>query len=145
MSIMSNPTLWWLLAGAIVAIELATGTFYLLMISIGLAAAAIAAHLGVPMTGQIITAAVVGGGAVVLWHWQGSKKPKSLHANANPDVHIDIGEQVTVTAWNDDGTTNVNYRGSNWTAVMAEKSTLQGTGSHRIKEMSGNRLLIEPV
>ena len=68
---MSNPTVWWLLAGVTVAIELATGTFYLLMISIGLAAAAVAAHLGVALPGQLVTAAVVGGGAVVLWHWQG--------------------------------------------------------------------------
>ena len=141
---MSNPTLWWLLAGVLVAVELATGTFYLLMISIGMAAAAIAAHLGVPVVGQVMTAAVVGGGAVVMWHWQGSKKPKSLHANANPDVHIDIGEQVTVTEWQADGTTSVNYRGSNWTAVLAKKSAAPTTGQHRIKEMSGNRLLIEP-
>ena len=142
---MSNPTVWWLLAGITVAIELATGTFYLLMISIGLAAAAVAAHLGVPLTGQLVTAAVVGGGAVVMWHWQGSKKPKNLPANANPDVHIDIGEQVTVTEWHADGTTSVAYRGSNWTAVLAEKTASQTTGQYRIKEMSGNRLLIEPA
>ena len=142
---MSNPTVWWLLAGITVAIELATGTFYLLMISIGLVAAAIAAHLGVPMTAQIITAALVGGGAVALWHWQASKKPQSLHASANPDVHIDIGGQVTVTSWQADGTTNVNYRGSNWTAVMADKSAVQVAGQFRIKEMSGNRLMIEPA
>ena len=142
---MSNPTVWWLLAGVTVAIELATGTFYLLMISIGLVAAAIAAHLGVPVVGQIITAAVVGGGAVVMWHWQGSKKPKSLPANANPDVHIDIGAEVTVATWNADGTANVNYRGSNWTAVLAEKGAAQTAGQYKIKEMSGNRLLIEPV
>jgi membrane protein implicated in regulation of membrane protease activity len=142
---MSNPTVWWLLVGITVAIELATGTFYLLMIGIGLAAAAVAAHLGVPMTGQLVTAAVVGGGAVVLWHWQGSKKPKSLPANANPDVHIDIGEQVTVTQWHADGTTSVMYRGAHWTAVLAEKTDAQTSGQYRIKEMSGNRLLIEPA
>ena len=142
---MSNPTVWWLLAGIAVAVELATGTFYLLMISIGLIAAAIAAHLGVPMTAQIITAALVGGGAVVLWHWKASKKPRGLQANANPDVHIDIGGLVTVTSWQADGTTNVNYRGSNWTAVMADKSAVQVAGQFRIKEMSGNRLMIEPA
>ena len=142
---MSNPTVWWLLVGITVAIELATGTFYLLMIGIGLAAAAVAAHLGVPMTGQLVTAAVVGGGAVVMWHWQGSKKPKSLPANANPDVHIDIGEQVTVTKWHADGTTSVTYRGAHWTAVLAEKTDVPTTGQYRIKEMSGNRLLIEPA
>lgn len=144
---MSNPSIWWLLAGVTIAIELATGTFYLLMISMGLAAAALGAHLNVPVVGQIITAAMVGGGAVVMWHWQGSKKPKSLQANANPDVHIDIGAQVTVNEWNDDGTANVAYRGSNWTAVLAHKlkaGTHPATGQHRIKEMSGNRLLIEP-
>jgi membrane protein implicated in regulation of membrane protease activity len=141
---MSNPTLWWLLAGVTVAIELATGTFYLLMISIGLAAAALAAHLGVPMAGQIVTAALVGGGAVVIWHWQGAKKPKALQVNANPDVHIDIGGQVTVTEWNADGTTSVSYRGSNWTAELAEKSAAPTAGQYRIKEMAGNRLLIEP-
>ena len=142
---MSIPTVWWLLAGITVAVELATGTFYLLMISIGLVAAAVAAHLGVPMAAQIITAAVVGGGAVALWHWRASKKPQSLHASANPDVHIDIGEQVTVTSWQADGTTNVNYRGANWTAVMAKHGAPQVVGTHRIKEMSGNRLLIEPA
>jgi membrane protein implicated in regulation of membrane protease activity len=144
---MSNPTVWWLLAGIMVAIELATGTFYLLMIGIGMAAAALAAHLGAPVTGQIVTAAVIGGGAVVLWHWNGAKKPKALQANANPDVHIDIGGEVTVTSWNADGTTRVAYRGSNWTAVLAHKvkpDTQPGTGQYRIKEMSGNRLLIEP-
>ena len=142
---MSNPTVWWLLAGVTVAVELATGTFYLLMISIGLTAAAIAAHLGVPITAQIITAAVVGGGAVALWHWRDSKKTQSLQANANPDVHIDIGGQVTVTSWQADGTTNVSYRGANWTAVMADQSAVQVAGQFQIKEMSGNRLLIEPT
>ena len=32
---LSSPTLWWLLAGALVAAELATGTFYLLMLALG--------------------------------------------------------------------------------------------------------------
>ena len=145
---MSNPTVWWLLAGVTVAIELSTGTFYLLMISLGLAAAAVAAHLGLPLPGQLVTAAVVGGGAVVLWHRQGGKKPKALQANANPDVHIDIGELVTVTEWHADGTASVNYRGAHWTAVLAHKlkaDAYPGAGQYRIKEMLGNRLLIEPA
>ena len=33
---MSEPTLWWLVTGAIVAAELLTGTFYLLMLAIGM-------------------------------------------------------------------------------------------------------------
>ena len=64
---MSESTIWWLLAGAAVGIELVTGTFYLLMLAIGLGAAALAAHLGLPLTWQLVTAAVVVGGAVVLF------------------------------------------------------------------------------
>jgi membrane protein implicated in regulation of membrane protease activity len=43
---MAQSTLWWLLAGTAVGVELATGTFYLLMLALGLAAAAVAAHMG---------------------------------------------------------------------------------------------------
>ena len=64
---MDESTLWWLFAGATVGIELMIGTFYLLMVATGLAAAAIAAHLGLPMPAQLVTAALVSGGAVVAW------------------------------------------------------------------------------
>jgi len=43
---MNNPTIWWLVAGALVALELTTGTFYLLMLALGAAAGAVVAHAG---------------------------------------------------------------------------------------------------
>ena len=143
---MAESTIWWLLAGSAVAIELATGTFYLLMLGIGMAAAAIAAHLGLPVTGQILMAAVVGGGAVALWHLLIERQPKAAQANANPDVHIDIGESVFVEKWNADGTANVKYRGANWTAILAlPELDPPVSGQFRIKEMLGNRLVIEKI
>ena len=63
---MDESTLWWLLAGTTIGIELMIGTFYLLMVATGLAAAAIAAHSGLPMPAQLVTAALVSGGAVVV-------------------------------------------------------------------------------
>ena len=141
---MAESTIWWLLAGAVVAIELATGTFYLLMISIGMAAAALAAHLGLPFTAQTLTAALVGGGSVALWHWQNSKRPPAKPANANPDVHIDIGETVQVDQWSTDGTASVTYRGANWTAIQASPEP-QTAGQFRIKELLGNRLVVEKL
>ena len=56
---MSEPVVWWLMAGAAVAVELLTGTFYLLMLALGLAAAALAAHAGMPVPVQLVVAAVV--------------------------------------------------------------------------------------
>ena len=50
-------TFWWVAAGIAVAAELATGTFYLLMMALGLAAAAIGAHLGLsslPLIGRVL-------------------------------------------------------------------------------------------
>src|SRR5215207_1029178 len=99
---MSESTIWWLLAGVAVAVELVTGTFYLLMIAVGFIAGAIAAHLGLGLAGQIVAAAVVGGGAVAAWHWHRGKSPAPLPANANRDVNLDIGEPVQVTQWNPD-------------------------------------------
>ena len=83
---MAESTIWWLLAGTAIGIELATGTFYLLMLATGLAAAAIAAHSGASTTVQIVIAAVVGAGAVLAWRAYKLSKPSSMPANANRDV-----------------------------------------------------------
>ena len=143
---MDESTVWWLLAATAVAIELATGTFYLLMLSIGMAAGAVGAHLGLPVTAQVIAAAVCGGGAVVIWNVRNERRPKSATASANRDVHIDIGESVYVNTWNADGTANVSYRGANWTAILAAaKPAPAGPGQFRIKELLGNRLVLEKL
>ena len=39
---MNDSTVWWLVTGVLVAAELMTGTFYLLMLATGAAAAALA-------------------------------------------------------------------------------------------------------
>ncbi|HUR89739.1 MAG TPA: NfeD family protein [Ramlibacter sp.] len=139
---MADSTVWWLMAGAAVAVELATGTFYLLMLAAGLAAGALAAHAGAEMPMQFIAAAIVGGGAVTALHLQKRKQPASAPAQANPDVNQDIGEVVSVEAWLPDGTATVRYRGANWTVVAAPGSP-RASGAHRVREVVGNRLVVE--
>ena len=90
---MAPSTIWWLLAGAAVALELLTGTFYLLMLAVGMAAAAMAAHLGVGMVAQLLTAAGIGGGAVVVWHQLRKKKASDPSARAMRSVNLDVGER----------------------------------------------------
>jgi membrane protein implicated in regulation of membrane protease activity len=142
---MSESTIWWLLAGAAVAVELVTGTFYLLMLAVGFTAGALAAYLGFALIGQMLVAAALGGGAVAAWHWRRSKSPAPMSANANPDVHLDIGEAVHVLRWNEDGTASVNFRGAQWTAIAADPNEYACPGNFRIKEMLGNRLVIEKL
>ena len=141
---MAESTIWWLLAGSAVAVELLTGTFYLLALAIGLVAAALAAHLGFSMTTQLVVAAVVGGGAVVGWHLARQRRPGQPPAEANRDVNLDIGETVQVTRWNPDGTTVLKYRGAQWTAVPLP-GTIPVAGPHRIREVVGSRLVLEPL
>lgn len=139
---MAQATVWWLLAGSAVAIELLTGTFYLLMIAVGFAAAALAAHLGLSLVLQLLIAALVGGGAVVAWHLKRDRNRSELPAQANANVNMDIGETVQVMAWNPDGTANVQYRGTNWT-VLHRAGVSPTAGLHKVAEVIGNRLLVE--
>lgn len=141
---LSTPTLWWIAAGVAVAAELATGTFYLLMFALGLVAAAIAAHLGLAPPMQFVAAALVGGGATAAWHWRRSRQPGAPPPPLNHDVNLDIGEQVVVRAWVDDGTARVQYRGSAWTARLAPGAR-PTSGAHRIVAVEGNWLVLEPV
>jgi len=138
---MADASTWWLLAGAAVAVELLTGTFYLLMLGIGMAAGALAALAGLGQSGQLLAAAVVGGGAVVSWHLVHRRRFSEPNAG-NANLNLDAGEAVQVDAWAEDNTATVRYRGTVWTAVPAG-GTPQGTGLHRVREVSGSRLVIE--
>jgi len=141
---MAVSTLWWIGAGLAVAVELATGTFYLLMIAIGLAAGAMAAHLGGGLTTQLVVSALVGGGAVALWYLRRQRYPQTVAAGSNPDVNLDIGEIVHIDQWMPDGTATVKYRGANWT-VLHRSGNLPSTGSHRVVEMVGSRLIVDKI
>jgi len=137
---MDYPSIWWLIAGVLVAAELLSGTFYLLMLSLGAAAAAIAAHAGGTVTWQIVTAAAVGGAAVVVWHLK--QKPRNDAQDTN--LHLDIGETVTVQMWDAQGQTQVQHRGAQWSAICQQGQAPQ-PGLHRITEIVGSRLVLEKI
>ena len=141
---MAQSTFWWLLAGAAVIAELVSGTFYLLILATGLAAAAIASHLGATETVQITVAALVTSGAVLGWRAYKISAPSDLPANANPDVNLDIGATVQIDAWNPDGTANVKYRGANWT-VSPEENHPMATGAHQVVAVVGSRLIVRKL
>jgi membrane protein implicated in regulation of membrane protease activity len=140
---MAESTLWWLATGGLVAVELLTGTFYLLMLAIGFAFAALAAHLGASQTQQILVAALVGGSAVVAWHLRRMQRHhQEPPAQANANVNLDIGETVQIDDWKSDGTADVHYRGARWTAIH-RSGVIPSTGVHRVAELVGNRLLVD--
>lgn len=141
---MATTTVWWILAGVAVGLELLSGTFYLLMLALGLTAGALAAHAGLSSTLQLVVAAAVGGGAVVAWRAYRQGQPTPSPASANRDVNMDVGETVQVSAWNADGSASVKYRGAQW-SVAHVPGSVPVAGAHRIVEVVGNRLIVEKL
>lgn len=149
---MDESTQWWLMAGVLVVAELATGTFYLLMIALGAVAGALAAHAGLGTEVQLSAAAVVAALTAGGWYaWKRRRQQRlgdhPLGTQSAPDLELDLGQVVQVSAWESDGTTHVSYRGAPWRARLKQPSstTLPEAGTYRICAMQGNLLLLEKV
>ena len=132
---------WWVAAGALVATELASGTFYLLMLAAGAVAGALVASAGGSFALQLLAAGVVGGVAVVVLHRKRRGRPAAAPAASNPDVILDIGSRVRVDHWRSDATARVHYRGAGWNARYAG-SGQPAPGEYRISALDGNELLL---
>ncbi len=137
---MSDWTMWVVLAGVLVIFELFTGTFYVLMIAIGLGFGALAALLGWSIPAQILVAAVVGVVATGLLHRSRFGRPSRGNSDRDPNVNIDIGQALTVGEWQD-GKARVMYRGAPWDVELSPGSQPQA-GSFKIVAVQGSRLVV---
>lgn len=137
---MSDWAFWLWAAGVTAVLELLTGTFYLLMIAIGLAAGGIVALLGVGAPLQTVAAAVVGVLATGLLWRSKVGKPKNTDAAFDPNVNMDIGQTVNVPAWQN-GAARVMYRGALWDVELMAGSPQQA-GVYTIREVRGSRLIV---
>ncbi len=113
---MSTYIIWWILAFALVALELTTGTFYLLVYGLAAAAAGIAAWLGMGLVAQLVIAAIIGiAGTLALRKWRRA-------GGTDEDLQdLDIGQLVMVENWKD-GRGQVKYRGALWDAEARDAS-----------------------
>ena len=135
-------TWWWIATAALVAAELATGTFYLLMLAVGTSASALGAHAGLGMSAQLIVGATVGVAAIVAWHRRRPRRSRDVASN--PDVNIDVGSRVRVDAWGADGTARIKYRGAAWNARFAG-SGVPAPGEHVISAVHGSELMLDRI
>ena len=133
---MEPSTWWWVLTGCVIVAELLTGTIYLLLVAAGMAAGAIAAHLGLSLPLQICAAAAVGVLCVLVFKRIRRRQPE-LPTTANPDINLDIGETLHVPEWRAEGTAR-----TQWTVVLRSGS-LPAPGLYRVIEVQGNRLVVD--
>ncbi|MGV3741478.1 MAG: NfeD family protein [Burkholderiaceae bacterium] len=141
---MADWTVWLIVAGILIGLEIFTGTFYLLMVGIGFAAGGLMALLGGAQPLQFLIATVVGILATIFLR---RKRGISDTENAasDPNVNIDIGQTISVSKWHDLGNGNyasrAMYRGTMWDVDLM-RGSLPGAGLHVIREVRGSRLLV---
>jgi membrane protein implicated in regulation of membrane protease activity len=142
---MEQAWLWFGVAGLTVVLELASGTFYLLMVALGMTAGGIAAVMGVDWSLQLVIAAVVAGVAVWLLRRSrfGQRRIK-VDAAADPNTNLDIGQQLHVETWQADGRARAMYRGAEWDVELMP-GEVAVAGWFVIREVRGSRLFVAHV
>jgi membrane protein implicated in regulation of membrane protease activity len=115
---MESYIYWFVLALVLVGLEMATGTFYLLVVAIAMAVGGVTALLGAGMTWQLLLGAITGiAGTIILRRW------KSTQTSQVHDNNFDIGQPVKIIRWNDSSNARVSYRGAEWDAELESDNT----------------------
>ena len=136
---MSMHYLWWLVAVGLGVAELATGSFYLLVLAAGAAAAGLAAMAGAGTVVQLLVAAVVSiAGALLV---RRNRHGGNLPAARNADVNLDIGATLQIDAWSPDGLARTRYRGAEWDVELLPGEQAV-PGRFTIREVVANRLRV---
>jgi membrane protein implicated in regulation of membrane protease activity len=137
---MNASMMWLVLTGILVAFELFTGTFYVLMIAVGMAFGAAVAALGFNTPVQVLVAAVVGVIATGLLHRSRLGRPVRQDSARDRNVNLDIGEKLTIDTWNN-GKARCMYRGAMWDIDLAH-GAVPIPGAFTIVEVQGSRLVV---
>lgn len=133
---MADYVYWFLLALVMIAVEMATGTFYLLVVSIAMAVGGLAALLSASLSWQLVLSAVtVIAGTLILKNLKNSQK------NEVAVDSLDVGQPVQILKWNENGSARVFYRGAEWDAEP-ELADMPRDGTLYIKEMRGSSLVL---
>jgi membrane protein implicated in regulation of membrane protease activity len=126
---------WFTLALVLVGLEVATGTFYLLVIAIAIAIGGVAALLGFVFATQLALAALAGiVGISILRRWNAGQVSEMSQS-------LDIGQPVKILTWRDDATARVFYRGTEWDAELEDKDSGHD-GIFYIKKIQGSVLIL---
>lgn len=137
---------WLAFAGLVVILELFTGTFYLLMVAVGLLAGALAAWCNAGSSAQMIVAAIVGAVGTLALHKSKFGWRAKQEASRDPNVNMDIGQAIRVEFWEDQGdgkfTARAMYRGAMWDVELLHSAAF--AGMFIIEEIQGSRLMVRP-
>ena len=143
---MNASITWLVVAGVLIVSELLTGTFYLLMIAIGLLVGAMVAAIGFAPAWQMGTAAIVAACATLALHHSRFGWRRGKPASRDANVMLDIGQTLSVSEWipNPHGHFHARtmYRGAMWD-IECHQDQVEA-GLFTIVEVQGSRLIVKP-
>ena len=130
--------IWWmLLALGLLILELLTGTFYLMVIALALAAGGLANLAGAPFELQLVVAASIGlAGSLLLRRSRFGRAGDAADALQS----FDVGQVVRIDSWAGN-TARASYRGAEWDVLLALGETAV-PGEFVIRSVQGSRLVV---
>ncbi len=135
---MESYIYWFVSALVLVGLEMVTGTFYLMVVAIGMSVGGFAAWLDASMTWQLsLCALTVLAGTFILRRWKNTQPVSNINAVNN----LDVGQPVKVLKWNENGSARVVYRGAEWDAELAAAETTRDATLY-IESVRGSCLVL---
>ncbi|MFN0163449.1 MAG: NfeD family protein [Burkholderiales bacterium] len=136
---MQPTVLWFIAAFALVAAELLSGTFYLLVIGAGAAAGGLAAWAGTSFAVQLTVAAVVSVIGIAVIKAMGLTRSRKGETG---NLAFDAGQTVEVAEVRPDGSFRVQYRGAQWDAELEGGGSVASAERLVIRATRGNLLVV---
>jgi membrane protein implicated in regulation of membrane protease activity len=99
----------------LIGAELVTGTFYLFAAGVACLIGGVTAWLGASMPTQLLIT-----GALAIVGSYGAHEWRRRKGTPEPQPPLDVGQSVQVQIWHADGTARVVYRGTQWSAELAQ-------------------------
>ncbi len=131
--------IWWMvLALGLLILELLTGTFYLMVIAVALAAGGLANLAGASFELQLVVASAIGLAGSL---WLRRSRFGRLTGEADALQNLDVGQVVRVERWSTGNTARATYRGAEWDVVLAAGET-PASGEFVIRSVQGSRLVV---
>lgn len=135
---MESYIYWFVLALLLLGFEMVTGTFYLMVVAIGMSVGGFTAWLNASMTWQLsLCALTVLAGTFILRRWKNTQPVSNISAVNN----LDVGQPVKILKWNENGSARVVYRGAEWHAELASAETARDATLY-IESVRGSCLIL---
>ncbi|MBS4099017.1 MAG: NfeD family protein [Sulfuricella sp.] len=133
---MADYVYWFIAALVLFGLEMASGTFYLLVLGIALAIGGGAALIGLGTPLQFVFAALAAVTGTLLLRLRKSTNPDDAATQS-----LDIGQAVQILSWHDNGTARAHYRGAEWDAEAESPDTPRDATLY-IKALRGSTLIL---